>query len=30
MTKACKEVDNNKKGRIMFKMIGETQLEMEL
>ena len=29
MAKACKEVNNNKNGRIMFKMIGETHLEME-
>jgi len=28
--KACKEVDNNKNGRLTLKMIGEAQLEVEL
>ena len=28
--KVCKEVDNNKKSRLSFKIIRETHLEMEL
>ena len=29
-TKACKEVDENKNDRLMFKMIGKIQPELEL